>query len=168
MFDPYRAVRRTGALAIGLLCLAHVPPGAAKSEHEHEHVGAAAGMQLDASHKWATDASLRSGMADIRAAFDANHPAIHEGKESDAQYDALASRIEAHVNLIVATCRLPPAADANLHYVIADLLQGVNLMWGQDPTRARLDGASLVHGALIAYGKYFDDPDWSSNSSADN
>lgn len=52
------------------------------------------------------------------------------------------------------------AADANLHYVIADLLQGVSLMRGTDPARSRHDGAALVHGALLAYGKYFDDPGW--------
>ena len=67
-----------------------------------------------------------------------------------------------------ANCRLPPAADANLHYVIADVLQGVNLMQGKDPVRTRHDGAALVHGALIAYGKYFDDPKWTAQSSANH
>jgi len=169
VFDPYRSVRRTGLLVAGLLCLANVAPAAAQSVHEHEHVGAAvASIQLDAGHKWATDASLRSGMAGIRTALDADHPAIDAGKESDAQYEALASRIEAQGNLIVANCRLPPAADASLHYVIADLLQGVNLMTGKDPARTRHDGAALVHGAMIAYGKYFDDPEWTSESSANH
>jgi hypothetical protein len=51
-----------------------------------------------------------------------------------------------------------PAADANLHYVIADLLRGAGLMRGQDPERSPNDGAALVHGALGAYGRYFDDP----------
>jgi hypothetical protein len=81
-------------------------------------------------------------------------------QETDAQYAALADRIEAQVNSIVANCHLPAAADANLHYVIADLSGGVARMRGQDPARTRLDGAALVHGALIAYGKYFEDPDW--------
>jgi hypothetical protein len=40
------------------------------------------------------------------------------------------------------------------------LLQGVSLMRGKEPARTRHDGAALVHGALIAYGKYFDDPGW--------
>jgi hypothetical protein len=135
----------------------------AQQEHQHQHGQATAAvgqLQLDAGHKWSTDASLRSGMAQIRAAFDADHPAIHAGKESDAQYEALAARVESQVNDIVKNCKLPAAADANLHYVIADLLQGVSLMRGQDPARTRHDGAALVHGALIAYGKYFDDPDW--------
>ncbi len=87
-------------------------------------------------------------------------PAIHAGKETDAQYAALADRIQSQVNTIVANCHLPEEADVNLHYVIADLSQGAVLMRGQDPVRTRHDGAALVHGALIAYGTYFDDPDW--------
>jgi hypothetical protein len=31
-------------------------------------------------------------------------------------------------------------------------------MRGQDAQRTRHDGAALVHGALGAYGRYFDDP----------
>jgi hypothetical protein len=137
-------------------------PAIAQHEHEHDSGAAAvASIKLDAGRRWATDASLRAGMADIRAAFDADHPAIHDGKQTDAQYEALAGRIELQVDAIVANCRLPPEADANLHYLIADLSQGVSLMRGQDPTRSRHDGAALVHGALLAYGKYFDDPGWS-------
>jgi len=139
-------------------------PAIAQQQHEHQHdsgAAAVASIELDAGRKWATDASLRAGMADIRAAFDADHPAIHDGRQTDAQFEALARRIESQVNSIVANCRLPPEADANLHYLIADLLQGVGLMRGQDPVGSRHDGAALVHGALSAYGKYFDDPGWS-------
>lgn len=154
------------ALAASLATLAATP--GARAQHEHEHAqhqnefaaAAVTQLQLDGERKWATDAALRSGMAAIHAAFEADHPAIHAGTETDAQYEALASGIETQVNSIVANCKLPPAADANLHYVIADLLQGVSRMRGQDPERTRHDGAALVHGALIAYGRYFDDPDW--------
>jgi hypothetical protein len=140
-------------------------PAVAQVEHQHMHhssSAAVAQLQLDDGKKWPTDPTLRSGMAAIQAAFDADHPAIHAGKETDAQYAALAGRIEAQVQAIVANCKLPPAADANLHYVIADLLQGVSLMRGEDPQRTRHDGAALVHGALLAYPKYFDDPGWKS------
>ena len=161
---------RYARLAVTLLgCMSVAGSALAQQEHQHQHGQATAAvgqLQLDAGHKWATDASLRSGMAQIRTAFDADHPAIHAGKESDAQYEALAARIESQVNDIVKNCKLPPAADANLHYVIADLLQGVSLMRGQDPARTRHDGAALVHGALIAYGKYFDDPGWAAAAAA--
>ena len=136
-------------------------PQAPHAEHAHDAGTAAiASLKLDGAARWQTDAALRTGMAAIHAAFEADHPAIHDGRQSDAQYEALAGRIEQQVDAIVANCRLPAAADANLHYVIADLLRGANLMRGRDPQRSRHDGAALVHGALRAYGQFFDDPGW--------
>jgi hypothetical protein len=155
---------RHANLAISLIaCVSVVAPAVAQQAHQHQHGQATAAVgqvQLDAGKKWTTDASLRSGMAAIRGAFDADHPAIHAGTETDAQYAALADAIQSQVNSIVANCHLPAEADANLHYLIADLSQGVALMKGQDAARTRHDGAALVHGVLIAYGKYFDDPGW--------
>ena len=160
-----------GLMAAVLFWALGASPAIAQQQHEHEHesgVAAVASIKLDAGRKWATDASLRAGMADVRAAFDADHPAIHGGQQTDAQYEALAARIESQVNSIVANCRLPPQADANLHYLIADLSQGVSLMRGQDPVRSRHDGAALVHGALRAYGEFFDDPSWSAEPPANH
>jgi hypothetical protein len=158
-------MRTTVLTALGLLLAVlaqaqheHDPAAAKYSRHEHAQAGAmVANMQFDNGRKWATDAPLRAGMAAIQAAFDTDHAAIHAGNETDAQYEALAGRIEREVEGIIAQCRLPPAADANLHYAIADLGRGVSLMRGEDPARSRHDGAALVHGALIAYAKYFDD-----------
>ncbi|MGD9598109.1 MAG: hypothetical protein AB7G76_02450 [Steroidobacteraceae bacterium] len=126
----------------------------------HAAAGGAAIEQLalDAGNKWATDAPLRAGMAAIHGAFDAEHAAIDAGNLGDAGYEALAGRIDAQVQDIIRNCKLPPAADANLHYIIADLSRGAEEMRGGDPARTRLEGAVLVHGALDAYGKYFDDP----------
>lgn len=132
-------------------------PAQPAHEHSHDHAQAAVGqVKLNDGKKWATDAPLRAGMAAIQAAFDADHAAIHAGTATDDQYQALAGRIEAEVNSIVAKCKLPPEADANLHYVVADLSQGVSLMRGGDPARTRHDGAALVHGALRAYDKFFE------------
>ena len=63
-------------------------------------------------------------------------------------------------NFIIQNCKLPPAADAKLHLVIADLLTGIRVMRGEFAGRSRHDGAVLLHGALDAYGSYFDDPAW--------
>jgi hypothetical protein len=135
--------------------------GAPSQHAQHEASGAAvAQLKMNGTAKWATDASLRDGMASIRAAFDADHPAIHAGKQSDEAYAALATRIDQQVKSIVANCRLPAEADANLHFIIADLLQGVSIMRGEVPARSRHDGAAMVHQALNAYGKFFDDPTW--------
>jgi hypothetical protein len=154
--------------------MACIPAGIVVAQHEHgepsqhaqhETTGAAvAQLKLNGTAKWATDASLRAGMANIRAAFDADHPAIHAGKQSDAAYAALATRIDQQVKSIVANCRLPADADANLHFVIADLLQGVSIMRGEAPAKSRHDGAAMVHQALNAYGRFFDDPTWKPDS----
>ena len=167
MMGSIRSVPLAGLLAAGLLWVSSAAPAAAQPAHEHAHEAGApavANVKLDGDRKWATDASLRSGMAAIRTLFDADHPAIHAGKQTDAQYESLAGRIESEVNSIVANCHLPPEADANLHYLIADLAQGVALMRGSDTARTRHDGAALVHGALNAYGRYFDDPEWTAES----
>ena len=116
-------------LAAGVLALMATIGARAQHEHEHSHehdsvAAAVTQLKLDGEQKWPTDASLRAGMSAIHAAFEADHPAIHAGTEIDAQYEALADRVESQVNTVVANCKLPPAADANLHYVIADLLQG--------------------------------------------
>ena len=174
-------MRSARPLSLAVACLVLSLPGQvaaatetdATPEHRQEHPGHAdaAGALVsrlemtEDGKRWPTDASLRSGMAKIRAAFDADHPAIHAGRQTDAQYDALAATVEREVNSIVANCKLPPAADAQLHYVVGDLLQAVNLLRGGDPSKTRHDGARLVHGALTAYGKFFDDPSWSSASS---
>ena len=157
-------IRRLGlcaAMTTGLLALA--PVALAQHQHGHEQgtaEAAVSNMQFDNGQKWPTDEPLRAGMAAIHAAFKADHPAIHAGTETDAQYEALAGTIETQVNAIIASCKLPPEADANLHYAVADLLAGVALMRGTDPERTRHDGAALVHGALQAYGRHFDDPQW--------
>jgi len=138
---------------------AHEPPDLHAS-HIAEGGAAIAQLALDGERKWSTDEPLRAGMAAIHAAFDAEHAAIDSGSATDAQYDALAGLIDAQVLDIIRNCKLPPAADANLHLVIADLQRGTHQMRGADPARARHDGAVLVHGALEAYGRYFDDPAW--------
>ena len=166
MTNTFHRLATACALVAGSILCVGVNAGTgqeatAQAQHEHMAGGSAvANMKLDDGKQWATDAPLRSGMAAIRKSFDADHPAIHTGEETDAQYAALAGKIEAQVNDIVRNCHLPPAADANLHFVIADLLQGVNLMRGTNPARSRHDGAALVHGALNAYGQYFEDPGW--------
>ncbi len=154
-----RPILACAALAVVLFAAPRF--AVAQEDHAHMHDTADAAvtkLSFDGDRKWTTDARLRAGMAAIGRAFDADHHAIHSGAETDAQYEALAARIDAEVKDIVANCHLPPAADANLHYVIADLLRGTSMMTGKVPDRTRHDGAALVHGALLAYGKYFDDP----------
>ncbi len=150
------------AFALSLVLALGTSAVRAEGEDMHAHMhhggGAVTQMTLNAGQKWGTDESLRKGMAAIGASFDEHHARIHAGTETDAQYEALAGTIESEVKNIVTQCKLPPAADANLHYAVADLMEGARLMRGQEAGKSRHYGAALVHGALNAYGKFFDDP----------
>lgn len=160
---PHHLSGARAALLVPLvIALGALPAGCAKHDGGHDaHASGGAAIEqlaLDAGRKWHTDEPLRAGMGAVHAAFEAERAAIDAGSASDAHYDALAGRIDAPVQDIVRNCKLPPAADANLHFIVADLMRGVHEMRGGDPARTRHDGAALVHGALDAYGNFFDDP----------
>lgn len=79
--------------------------------------------------KWPTDPPLRAGTA-----------ASHVGTDTDTQYDSLAGVVAEQVNAIVANCKLPPEADANLHYAIDDLTVGARADAQPGPGAARHRG----------------------------
>ncbi len=141
--------------ALTVLSLAAAPAFAAGNAHDHGHEAHGATLQLNAGKKWETDAALRKAMGEIRQSMAASLHAIHENKLSSKAYGGLAKQVEGAVGEIVANCKLPPAADTQLHIVVADLLAGAEQMAGK---AKRMDGAVKVIGALDNYGKFFDDP----------
>jgi hypothetical protein len=153
----------TNLLSVAALsCGLHAAPAMAAEPagHSHDHAQAPAALSLDAGRKWATDAPLRKAMSNVRSAMSKSLHAIDEGKFSTARYDALAKKINDEVAYMVSNCKLEPKADAQLHLIIADLLEGAEVMQGKVKAAKRHDGAVKVMGALENYGSYFDDPTW--------
>jgi hypothetical protein len=130
-----KAVKQA-VLAAALSLAFGAPAFAAGDAHSHDHAAGEAKLVLNQGKKWQTDAPLRQGMENIRGA-------VAKGMKSDA----LAKKVEAEVAGIVQNCKLEPAADEQLHIVIADLLAGA-----ADPHR--------VTEALNAYGEHFDHAGW--------
>jgi hypothetical protein len=153
---------KTTVLAVAVLTAASfafaapAQPGTPAS-HAHE----AAAPQLDNGSKWQTDATLRRGMGEIRRALAARLDALREEKLDAAEYRRLGVAIEAQVADIVANCKLPPAADANLHPIIAQLVAATDALQGKSgaPDTPEV-GARRALFALHQYGAYFADPDW--------
>ena len=148
----------TLAALLGLSVVTWGPACAEGGDHAH-HGHGSAGLVLDHGRKWQTDASLRSGMEALRAAYAGQLPAIHAGKLSAAAYRALGEKTESTVGRIVAECKLEANADAVLHVIVADLLAGAELMTGKTKGRPQ-EGAHRVVAALANYGRYFDHPGW--------
>lgn len=126
--------------------------------HSHEHGAPASSLQLNAGKKWETDAPLRQAMAGIRQAMAAALHDIHENRLSKKAYGVLAKRVEKAVGEMVTSCKLEPMADAQLHLIISELLEGAKQMAGKTRPVNRQGGAILVIGALEKYATYFDDP----------
>ena len=66
-----------------------------------------------------------------------------------AEYAALADRVESQVNGVVRNCRLPPEADAQLHLVISDILDGAEMMRNDN---GRVEGAIKLGGVRRLVG----------------
>lgn len=145
-------------LSVGLIATPVLAAGPA--DHKHDHADAPVNLSLDAGKKWLTDRPLRKAMTNTRNALDAALHDIHENKFSAARYGTLAKKINGEVNYMVSNCKLSPTADAQLHLIIADMLEGVEAMEGKAQKAKRVDGAIKVLGALENYGSYFDHPGW--------
>lgn len=153
------AIRRAAQFALAF-ALAFLAGAGLAAEPAHTHAGHAGhdALTLDHGRPWATDATLRQGMAHIRAAIADALPGIHHGTASADDYRALAAKVEGDVGSIFAGCHLPPAADAQLHIVLSQVVDGVDRMRNGDSDAARHAGVERVIHALDAYGKHFDDP----------
>lgn len=152
--------RILAACLVGSLGLAAALAPAGEPSHEHAAAGGTAALSLNAGRPWSTDPPLRQGMTAIRTAVARDLPAIHGGTETSDQYVALAATITGQVGYIVKNCKLEPAADAQLHRVIGELVAAAETMRGAQPNMARADGAARAVSALDAYGRYFAHPGW--------
>lgn len=140
--------------------LVAVTPAAAAESHGHEAHGAGeAKLSLNKGAKWSTDAALRDGMWAIRGDLNAALPEIHRNAMPDERYGALADGIQGHIDRMVATCKLPPEVDAQLHIVLAQIIEGTDAM-KKGPSRR--SGALALLRALEDYGRHFNHPGWKS------
>ena len=135
--------------------------GAMAADVAHSHDGhGSAQLELNHGKKWATDAPLRKGMGNMRTAMVGALSAIHDDKLNAAGYKTLADRIETEMAYVVTNCKLDPAADAQLHLVLAQLGDGVTKMKSPDSAASRKEGAVTTVQTLNAYGEHFDHPGW--------
>lgn len=141
-------IRKTAVtLAIAFAFAAPVAFG--QAGHDHGHAAGESKLVLNQGKKWPTDAPLRQGMENIRAALGGG-----------MKYGALAAKVNAEVAGIVQSCKLEPEADAQLHLVIADIMAGVEAMEGKVNGETRREGAERIARALQAYGEHFDHAGW--------
>lgn len=146
--------------AMTLVCMLLLAGTTARAADEHAHDAVHGTLMLNDGQKWATDAPLRLAMSRISKALSARLPAIHADKLGAADYKALGKSMDGEVAYMVSNCKLPQNADAMLHLLLADIIQGSEAMQGKLPGTKARDGAVKIVQALDSYGKYFDHPGW--------
>ena len=156
--------RKTAATFIAALALCAAPAFAAPHPHggqqqSHNGHAAPAKLSLDEGRKWATDEPLRRHMGEVRELLAARADAILQRRLAPEQARELGTLIEAKVAAIVAECNLPPAADANLHVIVADLVEAADILQGRS-REAPGNGAAKAVRASQMYATYFDHPGW--------
>jgi len=144
-------------LMITTLLGAYMSLVTAAEEHRHDHGYSTEKLSLNQGEKWQIDESLHIGMSGIKKEMMANLDAIHHDKYAKEQYSALAKRIDAQISYLFEHCKLPAKADAQLHILLANIMQGSHLMKAGETPR---QGAIKIIQSLNDYPQYFNDSAW--------
>lgn len=142
----------------GLLVLVLAAPLAAAGDppSSHVHRAPAAALHLDHGRRWATTPPLRQGMNGIRKAVAEAVPTPPRALTA-VEAKRLADAIRLQVDYLVANCVLAPEADAALHVLLGQMLEGAQALRRNPADEAALHG---ILAALNDYPAYFDHPGW--------
>ncbi len=126
----------------------------AHAAHQHGNESAQTSTPAVPGKRYATDATLRSGMAKIRQAV-ANLEHHEMGHLDVKQVAEIAGGIETQVQDLIANCKLEPEADQALHGIIGALLASAKTLREHPEDAAPV---AKLRDALAAYPNSFDDP----------
>lgn len=147
---PVTALALTLALALGA-------PAMAAQSHDHDgHEATVAALVLDEGAKWHGDQNMIDGMTAIRSVMAANLDAIHANALTPAQAGKAASEVGRQIDFMIENCDLEPAADAQFHLVLAQVMDGASALEAGNVET----GAGAIVQALNAYGTHFEHPGW--------
>lgn len=129
------------------------------AEHHHHHEQNNSQLVLNQGEKWVIDDSLHIGMSNIKQEVIENLDEIHHERFTKQQYADLVVILDKHLTFLFENCKLPPLADAQLHLLLANVMQGVDKMKNSENKK---QGAILIIQSLKTYPVYFNDPNWKS------
>ena len=82
-------------------------------------------------------------------------PAFEKGGLSAETATALANEVQTQVQFLIANCKLEPAADAQLHLVIGQMLAAADALSKEPMSK---EGMPRLHEAVQLYGDHFEHP----------
>lgn len=121
--------------------------------HHHHHQAPA-----KPAKKFIADKNLKKRMSAVLETM----MALHKNESMDVKKEYLTEiggKIELTVQDIFKSCKLAPDADAAIHPILAEILDGAAML----KRGLRKDGSKKIHEALLKYESYFDHADWKHN-----
>ncbi len=88
--------------------------------------------------------------------------ALHKNESTNVKKEYLTEiggKIERTVQDIFKSCKLAPDADAAIHPILAEILDGAAML----KRGLSKDGSKKIHEAFLKYESYFDHADWKHN-----
>lgn len=131
------------------------------SAPSHKHAsGDVAEHHGRSGEKWPVDDALLLGMQRIGQAIERGLVMAREGTANSGSYDALAAKIRKELSAIAQGYHLAPEADAQLHAVLVELTDGLEMIEGKRAGVDRREGLTRLTQALETYVRHFDHPNW--------
>lgn len=128
---------------------------------EHSHGQHAHGEQVSISapdgQRWTTDPSLREGMSRIQDAVQQALPSAPQAPLGATEAARLREATQDAIAYMVDNCELPAEADAALHLLLVELIEGTNAL---SQAERREAGLEHIVTALQRYAETFDEPLW--------
>jgi hypothetical protein len=130
---------------------------AAENSH-HSHGGSSNASEVKPDKKFIADEALKERMNSILSAMQKLNKT---GSASEKKKEVITTggRVESVVQDIFKSCKLAPDADAAIHPILAEILEGAHLL----KNGIEKDGHERIHKALLKYGDNFEHSGWNHN-----
>lgn len=114
-------------------------------------------LVLNDGKRWTTDGPLRQGLERIRDAVAPIVAASTTRPLTEDEATALSGAIKDQVQYLVENCRLQPKADATLHVLLNEFLEGADALTADPASKAAVE---RIVRAIDLYLQYFDHQGW--------
>ncbi len=126
----------------------------AESNH-HSHGGSSNVVEAKPNKKFIADEALRGRMSSILSEMQKLSKTGSVAKKRK-QVITTGGRVESVVQDIFKSCKLAPDADAAIHPILAEILEGAHMLKKGDEK----NGHEKIHKALLKYGDNFEHSGW--------
>lgn len=147
------------ALPLGGIVGTAIAADTAHGHHGHEVHGS---MELNQGQKWEIDDALFQGMNELHQIVSIALEGIEENSLKADDYTNMSGELTTQFTYIMENCNLEPEPDIQLHILLANIIQNIEVIEGKVDGEQPEDGVLAMAKTLNSYGEHFNHPNWKS------